>query len=71
MVEWLERFAVVRSQVRIPLGPKDWKSVTVHPAANGDLSLQGRLKAAKGEDWVPPFTCRAQDTTGFHCPDGH
>ena len=31
-------------------------------------SLQGRLKAAKGENWVPPSTCRAQDTMGIKHP---
>ena len=36
MVDWLEHFAVVRkSQVRVPHGPKDWKTIAVHPAANG------------------------------------
>ena len=25
------------AQVRVPLGPKDWKTLTVHPAANGYL----------------------------------
>ena len=27
--------------------------------------LQARLKAAKGEDLAPPFTCRAQDMMGL------
>ena len=26
-----------RSQVQVPLGPKDWKTHSVHPAANGYL----------------------------------
>ena len=26
--------------------------------------LQGRLNAAKGEDWAPPFICLVQDTMG-------
>ena len=36
MVEWLERLAVMQKIAgsRVLLGPKDWKTLTVHPAAN-------------------------------------
>ena len=36
-------------------------------AKTGKLSLstKQRLKAAKGKDWVPPYTCRATGTMGL------
>ena len=38
VVEWLERLAVVQKVAGSgALEPKDWKTLTVHPAANGYL----------------------------------
>ena len=51
MIVWLEHLAVVRKVA----GSSKWVPD----------KLQRRLKAAKEEDWAPPFTCGAQDTMGL------
>ena len=70
VVEWLERLAVVQKVAGSSPARVEWlKNSHCSPSSEcmewiAD-SLQGRLKAAKGEDWAPPFTCRAQDTMGL------
>ena len=67
MVEWLERLAVVRKVAgSSPARAKGLENSHCAPSSKWvPDQLQGRLKAAKGEDWAPPFTCRAQDTMGL------
>ena len=44
----------------------DWKSLFVNPALKmGTFLKSGKDKAGKGDGWVPPFICYAQDTVGF------
>ena len=70
VVEWLERLAVVRKVAgSSPARAKRLENSHCPPSSEWvPVSLQRRLKAAKGEDWAPPFTCRAQDTMGLKHP---
>ena len=66
MVEWLERLAVVRKVAgSSPTWAERLKNSHCPPSSEWVPDFPGRLKAAKGEDLAPPFTCRAQDTMGF------
>ena len=60
VVEWLERLAVVRKVAgSSPARAKRLENSHCPPSSEWVPEFQGRLKAAKGEDWAPPFICRA------------
>ena len=67
VVEWLERLAVVRKVAgSSPARAKRLENSHCPPSREWvPDSLQGSLKAVKGEDWAPPFTCSAQDMMGL------
>ena len=67
VIEWLERLAVVRKVTgSSPALAKRLENSHCPPSSEWvPDQLQGRFKAAKGKDWAPPFTCRAQDTMGL------
>ena len=67
MVEWLECLTVVRKVAGSSPAPAKRLENSHCPPSSKWVpdSFQGRLKAVKGEDCAPPFTCHAKDTMGL------
>ena len=60
MVEWLEQLDYGTESRRKVVSSR--LGVTLRLSTFFEL---GKVKAAKGEGWAPPFICCAQDTVGL------